>query len=65
MHPIFVLKNGCDSGVRVDGEKPAAEGEKPGITHRIVSIGFGLCILLALNFNRDRFLCVFFWVHNG
>jgi hypothetical protein len=32
---------------------------------RIVAIEFGLDVLLALDFNRDEFLCVFFWVHNG
>jgi hypothetical protein len=39
-------------------------GEKPGITHRIVAIDFGLGVLLALSFNRDGFLCAFSWVHN-
>jgi hypothetical protein len=39
------------------GEKP---GEKPAITYRIVAIEFGLGILLALNFNGDKFS----WVHN-
>jgi hypothetical protein len=40
-------------------------GEKPGITHRIVAIEFDLCALVAFDFNRDRFLCAFYWVHNG
>jgi hypothetical protein len=35
-------------------------GEKPGITHQIVTIEFDLDVLLALDFNRDEFLCVFF-----
>ena len=35
------------------------------VRHRIVTIEFGLDILLAFNFNEDRFLCVLFWVHNG
>jgi hypothetical protein len=30
-----------------------------------VSIGLDLGVLLALDFNEDRFLCAFFWVHNG
>ena len=34
--------------------------EKPDIPHRIVAIGFDLCVLLALDFNVDKFLCVFF-----
>ena len=42
-----------------------SQSEKPGITHGIVSIGFGLGILLALDFNVDEFLCTFSWVHNG
>jgi hypothetical protein len=42
-----------------------SRGKKPPITHRIVAIEFGLGVLLALNFNGDKFLCVFFWVHNG
>jgi hypothetical protein len=46
----------------VRGEKP---GEKPRITHRTVAIGFGLCVLVALDLNRGGFLCVFFWVHSG
>jgi hypothetical protein len=40
-------------------------GEKPGITHQIVAIEFDLDVLLALDFNRDEFMCVFFWVRNG
>jgi hypothetical protein len=40
-------------------------GEKPSITHQIVAIEFDLDVLLALDFNRDEFLCVFFWVRNG
>jgi hypothetical protein len=39
--------------------------EKPGIPRRIVAIRFGLGVLIALDFNRDKFLCVFFWVHDG
>jgi hypothetical protein len=35
-------------------------GEKPGFPHPIVTIGFGVGVLLALDFNRGRFLCVFF-----
>jgi hypothetical protein len=38
---------------------------KSGIKHPIVANGFGLSILLAFDFNRDKFLCVFFWMHNG
>ena len=34
--------------------------EKPGIPHRIVAIVFDLCVLLALNFNGDEFLCIMF-----
>ena len=41
-----------------------ARGEKPGIPRLIVVIGFGLGILLALDFNADELLCVFSWVHN-
>jgi len=40
-------------------------GEKPGFPHPIVAIRFDLDVLLALDFNEDGFLCVFFWVHNG
>ena len=36
-----------------------ARGEKPGIPHLIVVIGFGLGVLLALDFNADELLCVF------
>jgi len=39
--------------------------EKPAIPHRILVIEFGLDVLLALDFNRDEFLCIFFWAHNG
>ena len=39
--------------------------EKPAIPHRILVIEFGLDVLLALDFNRDEFFCIFFWVHNG
>jgi hypothetical protein len=42
-----------------------SSGEKLGITHQIVAIEFDLGVLLALDFNRDKFLCVFFWVCNG
>ena len=42
-----------------------AWGEKAGIPHLIVVIGFGLGVLLAFDFNADELLCVFFWVHNG
>jgi hypothetical protein len=48
--------------VKPRGEKP---GEKPRITHRIVAIGFSLCVLVALDLNRGGFLCAFFLVHNG
>jgi hypothetical protein len=41
------------------------QGEKPGFPHPIVAIGFDVGVLLALDFNGDGFLCVFFWVHNG
>ena len=34
--------------------------EKPGITHRIVTIGFGISGLLALDFNENKYMCVFF-----
>jgi hypothetical protein len=40
-------------------------GEKPSITQRIVAIGFSLGVLLALDFNGDKFLYTFSWVHNG
>ena len=30
-----------------------------------MAIGFGLGVLLALDFNGDEFLCVILWVHNG
>jgi hypothetical protein len=46
-------------GVR---EKPS---EKPSITHLIVAIGFDLGILIALDFNKDEFMCTFSCVHNG
>jgi hypothetical protein len=39
--------------------------EKPGIAHGTVTIGFGLTVLLVFDFNGNKFLCVFFWVHNG
>ena len=42
-----------------------ARGEKPGIPHLIVVIGFSLGVLLVLDFNADELLCAFFWVHNG
>jgi hypothetical protein len=35
-------------------------GEKPGFPHPIVAIGFGVGVLLALDFNGDRFLYAFF-----
>jgi hypothetical protein len=35
------------------------------IKHEIVTIGFSLRVLLALDFNGDEFLCAVFWVHNG
>ena len=31
-------------------------GEKRGIPHLIVVIGFGLCVLLAFDFNADELL---------
>ena len=34
--------------------------EKPAIPRRILAIEFGLDVLLALDFNRDEFLCIFF-----
>ena len=40
-------------------------GEKPGIPHLIVVIGFGLGILLAHDFNADELLSAFSWVHNN
>ena len=33
---------------------------KPGIPRQIMSIDFGLGVLLAIHFNRDKFLCAFF-----
>jgi len=51
----------CVFQARVGG----MEGEKPGFPHLILNINFVLCVLLALDFNEDEFLCVFFWVHNG
>jgi hypothetical protein len=30
-----------------------------------VAIRFGLDVVLALDFNEDEVLYVFFWVHNG
>ena len=39
-------------------------GEKSGIPHLIVVVGFGLGVLLALDFNADELLCAFFWVYN-
>jgi hypothetical protein len=41
------------------------QGGKPVITYGIVAIEFDLDVLSALDFNRDEFLCVFFWIHNG
>jgi hypothetical protein len=35
-------------------------GEKPGFPHPILAIRFDLDVLLALDFNEDGFLCVFF-----
>jgi hypothetical protein len=40
-------------------------GEKPAFTHPIVVIGFGVDVLLTLNFNEGKFLCAIFWIHNG
>ena len=40
-------------------------GEKPGIPHLIVVIGFSLGVLLALDFKADELLYAFSWVHNG
>ena len=40
-------------------------GEKPGIPHQILAIGFDLGVLLALDFNGDEFMCAFSLVHNG
>jgi hypothetical protein len=34
-------------------------GEKLGFPHPIVAIGFGVSVLLALDFNGDGFLCAF------
>jgi hypothetical protein len=42
-----------------------ARGDKTGFTHAIVTVRFDLDVLLALDFNKDEFLCVFFLVHNG
>ena len=42
------------------GVRGGRGGEKPGIPHLIVVIGFGLGVLLALNFNADELLCAFF-----
>ena len=47
------------------GVRGGRGGEKPGIPHLTVVIGFGLGVLLALNFNADELLCAFSWVHNG
>ena len=41
------------------GVRGGCGGEKPGIPHLIVVIGFGLDVLLALDFNADELLCVF------
>jgi hypothetical protein len=30
-----------------------------------VTIGFGLGVLLTLDLNSDKFLCIFSWVHNS
>jgi hypothetical protein len=40
-------------------------GEKTSITHRIVAIEFDLDVLVAFDFNEDKFLCIFFCVHHG
>jgi hypothetical protein len=38
---------------------------KPSIKLLPYAIGFSLGVLLALNFNRDKCLCEFFYVHDG
>ena len=55
----------CCEGGSARGEEGAGvagvrrRGEKPDIPHPIVAIGFGLGVLLALDFNGDEFLCAF------
>jgi hypothetical protein len=39
--------------------------EKPGVTHRIVAIKFGLGGLVVLDFNKGELLCAFSYVHDG
>jgi hypothetical protein len=39
--------------------------EKLGFPHPVVAIDFDRYVLLALDFDGDKFLCVLFWVHNG
>jgi hypothetical protein len=31
----------------------------------MAAIGFGLGVLLALDFNRDKIMCAFSWMHHG
>jgi hypothetical protein len=62
LHGLCVHSESLCDDVEGAGEKP---GEKVGITRRIMAIGFGLSVLLTLDFNRDEFLCVFFWMHKG
>jgi hypothetical protein len=42
-----------------------AWGEKPRFKHSIMTIGFGINDLLAIDFDGGKFLCTISWVHNG
>ena len=43
---------------------PREESLKPGIKHQTVAIGSDLRVLLVIDFDEDKILCAFSWVHN-
>jgi len=52
---------GAFEGARVrQSSRGVLMGDKTGIPPRIVAVGFTLDVLLAIDFNRNEFMCVFF-----